>query len=338
MSAQHQQPNKNLIQHQKSANHPVRFFLNVFFLLLGLVGFIVSCQSDSSKDTSDASKQNTVTIPKVTIQPEESVPNPPSVSQSIKATPETSSTSKKSPVSVPSPPHRGNSQQNNTSNTSSKPSPGKPTETFPITQANPNNIDQKDQEFPIAVSPPEKSTSQESNNKYNKYAEYSSKPKGQKIYQNKQLGFSFKYPKGYVVGKNPSSPNAKPGISQQKLDMWTNEDFQAIKAGKFQGTELPASVSISVEKNPKRLNAEQWFKENADEFGSTANQTTRLVAGQKALAFSTADLYESENIVLPTKDSSNIIIISLAQSQNNLDREYKQAFEQVISSFNLRNR
>lgn len=165
-----------------------------------------------------------------------------------------------------------------------------------------------------------------------------SKVKIPQTYQSQQLGFTFKYPKGYVVNKARYNPRVEPGSVQQRIDVWSNIDYQAIKAGKFQGSELPANVSISVEENPKRLNASQWLEENNDEFGTTQNQEKQLIAGQKAIIFHSSGLYETQNIVLPTRDGENVIVISHSQNQSHPDRDYEKLFEQVVSSFELRER
>ena len=182
------------------------------------------------------------------------------------------------------------------------------------------------------------SITKEQTNKEEKLIKAISKVKTPQIYQSQQLGFSFKYPKGYVVNKAHQDPRLEPGSIQQRIDVWSSIDYQAIKAGKFQGSELPANVSISVEENPKRLNASQWLKENNDEFGTTQNQTKQLIAGQKAVVFRSSGLYEAQNIVLPSKDGNEVIVISHAQNQNHSDRDYEKVFEQVVSSFELQKR
>ena len=188
----------------------------------------------------------------------------------------------------------------------------------------------------VNSSSPKNSTSKGQANKNEKLAKAISKVKPPQIYQNQQLGFSFKYPKGYVLNKAQHKPRVKSRLAQQRIDVWSNADYQAIKAGKFQGSELPANVSISVEENPKRLSARKWLKENNDEFGSTENQSKQKVAGQKAVVFRSSGLYETQNIVLPSKDGKKLILISHSQGQNDSDKDYEEVFEQVVSSFELR--
>lgn len=177
---------------------------------------------------------------------------------------------------------------------------------------------------------------EEETNKGRKLIKAISKVKTPQIYQSQQLGFRFRYPKGYVINKAQNNPKIDPDSVQQRIDLWSNKDHEAIQAGKFQGTELPANVSISVEKNPKRLTASQWLEENNDEFGKTKSQRKQVIAGQKAVAFSSSGLYETQNIVLPSKDGENVIVISHhSYNQEPSDKDYKKLFEEIVSSFEL---
>lgn len=165
-----------------------------------------------------------------------------------------------------------------------------------------------------------------------------SKVKTPQIYQSKQLGFRFKYPKGYVLNKSQRNPGIEPSPVQERIDVWSDADYQAIQAGKYQGTELPANVSITVEENPKNLSASQWLKENDHAFTTTQNQSKEVIAGQKAVIFRSSGLYDSQNIVLASKDRKKVIVISHSENQNDSDKDYEQVFEQVVSSFELRGR
>lgn len=165
-----------------------------------------------------------------------------------------------------------------------------------------------------------------------------SKVKTPQIYQSKKLGFRFKYPKGYVLNKSQQNPDIETSPVQQRIDVWSNDDFQAIKAGQYQGTELPANVSITVEENPKNLSASEWLKENDHAFTTTQNQSKEVIAGQKAVVFRSSGLYETRNIVLASKDRKKVIVISHSENQNDSDKDYEQVFEQVVSSFELRAR
>ncbi|MDJ0698096.1 hypothetical protein [Mastigocoleus sp. MO_188.B34] len=201
------------------------------------------------------------------------------------------------------------------------------------------------------ISPEENSTTQKQTNKQEtdkqetkkqetkkqeKLIKAISKVKTPQIFSSQKLGFSFKYPKGYVVNKGQNNPSIEPGTVQQRIDVWSKIDYQAIKSGKFQGSELPANVSISVEENPKRLTASEWLQENKDEFGTTQNQVKQFIAGQEAVIFHSSGLYEAQNIVLPNKGGNKVIVISHSQNHNYSNRDYEKVFEQVVSSFELR--
>ena len=179
-------------------------------------------------------------------------------------------------------------------------------------------------------------TDKQETKKQEKLIKAISKVKTPQTFSSQKLGFSFKYPKGYVVNKGQNNPSIEPGTVQERIDVWSKIDYQAIKSGKFQGFELPANVSISIEENPKRLNASEWLKENKDEFGTTQNQVKQFIAGQEAVIFHSSGLYEAHNIVLPNQDGNKVIVISHSQSHNYSNRDYEKVFEQVVSSFELR--
>lgn len=179
-------------------------------------------------------------------------------------------------------------------------------------------------------------TDKQETKKQEKLIKAISKVKTPQIFSSQKLGFSFKYPRGYVVNKGQNNPSIEPGTVQERIDVWSRIDYQAIKSGKFQGSELPANVSISIEENPKRLNASEWLKENKDEFGTTQNQVKHFIAGQEAVIFHSSGLYEAHNIVLPNQDGNKVIVISHSQNHNYSNRDYEKVFEQVVSSFALR--
>ncbi|MFW5664180.1 MAG: hypothetical protein ACOC2Z_01305, partial [Coleofasciculus sp.] len=58
------------------------------------------------------------------------------------------------------------------------------------------------------------------------------------------------------------------------------------------------------------------------------------VANQDAIAFESTGLYEFENIVLPSRDGQDIIVISLAKGSGN-EAAYRQAFERIRGTLQL---
>ena len=147
------------------------------------------------------------------------------------------------------------------------------------------------------------------------------KTKGTNIYQNQQLGIKFEYPPGYTV-------DAPKG--QKLVTVWRTQDYQAIKAGKFDNSAPPGYLNISVEPNPQKLPPEEWVKGNS-EFLSPENFANKAIAGKQAVAFRSSGLFDFEHLVIPTESGNGMIVISMAEG----DQKYQKVLEKVTSSLQL---
>ncbi|MDY6896470.1 MAG: hypothetical protein SWZ49_00090 [Cyanobacteriota bacterium] len=147
------------------------------------------------------------------------------------------------------------------------------------------------------------------------------------VYRSRRLGVNFKYPKGFVIKEPQDTSN-----SSKVLELWSLKDYQAIESGKYKNTFSPGNMSISVENNPQGLSLVQWVTNN-DELGDIIPESydTHIVAGQEAMSFRTDGLYNFQNLVLPSSDRKQVILISFAQG----DRSYQQVFEQVVSTLQV---
>jgi len=147
------------------------------------------------------------------------------------------------------------------------------------------------------------------------------------VYRSRRLGVNFKYPKGFVIKEPQETSN-----SSKVLELWSLKDYQAVESGKYKNTFSPGNMSISVENNPQGLSLVQWVTNN-DELGDIIPESydTHIVAGQEAMSFRTDGLYNFQNIVLPNSNGKKVILISFAQG----DRNYKQVFEQVVSTLQV---
>ncbi len=147
------------------------------------------------------------------------------------------------------------------------------------------------------------------------------------MYRSRRLGVNFKYPKGFVIKEPQDASN-----SSRVLELWSLKDYQAIESGKFKNTFSPGNMSISVENNPQGLSLVQWVTNN-DELGDIIPESydTHIVAGKEAMSFRTDGLYSFQNLVLPSSDDKQIILISFAQGDNS----YQQVFEQVVSTLQV---
>ncbi|MEQ9669021.1 hypothetical protein [Coleofasciculus sp. G2-EDA-02] len=161
----------------------------------------------------------------------------------------------------------------------------------------------------------------------------SSSKDSQNTYKNESLGISFEYPEGFVVDDTNEQSDTESEVRRGSVEVWTQADYQAIQ-NDFEGTELPANVSLWVYRNPDRLSLQEWVKSRSDYFVSPENYKEQQVANQDAIAFESTGLYESENLVLSSLDGQDIIVISLAKGSGN-EAVYQQAFEQIRGTLQL---
>ncbi|HEY9636176.1 MAG TPA: hypothetical protein V6D14_22410 [Coleofasciculaceae cyanobacterium] len=153
----------------------------------------------------------------------------------------------------------------------------------------------------------------------------------QTIYQSARSGFRFQYPADYVT-ESREVPGSS-GSSIEAIDIWTQRDYEGIKARPSQNPELPPNVSVEAYQNPRRRSLKDWVAQN-NRFVSPKNFKSLTVAGQEAIAFDSTGLYEYENVVIPSPNGSTAIVISLAKigvPEN--DKAYQPAFEQILSTF-----
>ncbi|MEO1375792.1 MAG: hypothetical protein AAFW70_16050 [Cyanobacteria bacterium J06635_10] len=148
------------------------------------------------------------------------------------------------------------------------------------------------------------------------------------VYRSRGLGVNFQYPKGFVI----KEPQETSGSSQKVVELWSVKDYKAIAEGRFQNTFSPGNMSISLENNPQGLSLVQWITNN-DELGDIIPESydTKIVAGKEAVSFRTDGLYRFQNVVLPSSDGKNVILISFAEG----DRNYKKVFDKVVSSLQV---
>jgi hypothetical protein len=116
--------------------------------------------------------------------------------------------------------------------------------------------------------------------------------------------------------------------------VWTQADYEAIQTNDFEGTELSANVSLSVYRNRDRLSLQDWVESRSDYFVSPQNYKQQQVANQDAIAFQSTGLYEFDNIVLPSGNGQDMIVISLAKGSGN-EAAYQQAFERIQGTLQL---
>ena len=153
----------------------------------------------------------------------------------------------------------------------------------------------------------------------------------QNRYQSDRFGFRFEYPIGYVNDAK-TLPKGNPA---EAIEIWTQATYDAIKSGK--PSELPPNVSVTAEQNPQKLALRTWVAKS-NRFPSPNNFREVTIAGQKALAFQSTGLYESENVVVPIPNRAAVIVISLDKDGlPDTDKTYRSAFQQIISTLQFIN-
>jgi hypothetical protein len=149
-------------------------------------------------------------------------------------------------------------------------------------------------------------------------------------YTSNRFGFQFDYPVDFVVESRSASENGS-DRPIESIDIWTQRDYDAIQS-EVPPTELPPNISVAVQQNPQRLPLRDWVMQN-NWFVSPDRFTSLTIAGQRAIAFHSTGLYESENVLLSIPNSSDVIVFSLDTTGiPESDAVYRPAFEQILAS------
>ncbi|MFQ3615847.1 MAG: hypothetical protein SNJ57_10915 [Cyanobacteriota bacterium] len=152
------------------------------------------------------------------------------------------------------------------------------------------------------------------------------------VYRSDRFGFQFAYPADQFVAKGETEfpPEV---VAREAVQIWTLEHDRAIQAGEYEGgTEYPANVSVTVQPNPDSLSARDWIAQS-DWFTNVSNLQDRTVAGQPAIAFRASGLYDMEQVLVPTPDGKNWVLITLNQvGTGESDAQYRQAYERAIAT------
>ncbi|GAB4477327.1 MAG: hypothetical protein OHK0037_39250 [Elainellaceae cyanobacterium] len=152
------------------------------------------------------------------------------------------------------------------------------------------------------------------------------------VYRSDRFGFQFAYPADQFVahGETKFPPEV---VAREAVQIWTLEHDRAIQAGEYEGgTEYPANVSVTVQPNPDGLSATDWIAQS-DWFTGVRDIQDATVAGQQAIAFRSSGLYDMEQVLVPTPDGKNWVLITLNQvGTGESDAQYRQAYELAIAT------
>jgi hypothetical protein len=154
------------------------------------------------------------------------------------------------------------------------------------------------------------------------------------VYESDRLGFSFTVPNGFTLDNSLESAEIEAEYDfRGQIELWSNADYEDIQAGAYEGgTEYPPNVSITVYNNPEQLSPQDWV-EGSNRFLRLGEYSMVTVAGQEAIGFDSDGLYRNENVVFSNPNSGDIVVISHAEGGEG----YEQAFQQIISTFELVN-
>lgn len=128
-------------------------------------------------------------------------------------------------------------------------------------------------------------------------------------YSNSDIGIKFDYktgPSGYVIEEsNPADP--KSGLFKSIVLIQSND---AERAKPVEG-EGPATITIQIFKNSKKLQSLNWANENTQYSNinlKTGNVSETVVGGANAIRYMADGLYASENFVVT--HGGNVYMIS----------------------------
>lgn len=162
---------------------------------------------------------------------------------------------------------------------------------------------------------------------------------GQLIYTS-VYGFSFTYPEGYTVlsftdpegsvvdaSRDRQSPQANDAL-QGRLELWQQEDYEALQQHGFAGSEPPPNISIQVYRNLEQRPLKDWKGDLSQE-----DDRAITIAGQPAIAYSSTGLYESDNILLSSPDGE--LVIRLSAGYLEADSPIRQDLQAIANSFSF---
>lgn len=161
----------------------------------------------------------------------------------------------------------------------------------------------------------------------------------QAIYRSDRFNFQFSYSAKDFVVDTPSIPANEQNSTLANIEIWTQEDGQAIRSGKYEGgTEYPPNVRVTVFGNPQNLPLGKWVQQK-NNFAAPGEFKNATIAGQNAIAFQSEGLYANKHIAFNSPDDSQIIVVTFSDVNNvGNDSIYQRAFQDVVNSFTFVNK
>ncbi|MEP0859378.1 GUN4 domain-containing protein [Trichocoleus sp. DQ-U1] len=142
------------------------------------------------------------------------------------------------------------------------------------------------------------------------------------FYLSDRFGFRFVSPRGYVITPTETTQSTKPSPPLEVLEVWQQKDF----LNRENLPETPPIVSITIYDNSKRLPLTSWKGEL-----SQNDDRPLTVAGQKAIAYTSTGLYESDNVLFSSPDGRYVFRLQGAYLQKN--DSIRQVYQDTVKSF-----
>lgn len=154
-----------------------------------------------------------------------------------------------------------------------------------------------------------------------------------KIYQGRELNFSFTYPSNYVLVEN------RDNNSSLDITLWGDKDYRDIQSGVYDRSELPLrSISISVYPNSNNRSPLEWARNNNNisNFSSTFRKGEHKninLAGQTAISYTWCGLGCGDNIIFTSKDNKYIFLLDVVYGDESGLYLVREDFKYIISTF-----
>ncbi len=140
------------------------------------------------------------------------------------------------------------------------------------------------------------------------------------FYTSNRFGFRLVWPSGYTIV--PAERLSSQPTPLEVVEIWNQADY----LNPTELTEKPPIISISVYDNPQRLPLAKWKGEL-----SRNDDRPIAVAGQRAIAYTSTGLYESDNVLFSSPDGRQVFRVQVGYL-NKSDR-IRQTFQEVVNSF-----
>ncbi|MBD2179635.1 GUN4 domain-containing protein [Planktothrix sp. FACHB-1355] len=140
------------------------------------------------------------------------------------------------------------------------------------------------------------------------------------FYTSNRFGFRFVSPSGYTIV--PAQKLSGQPTTVQVLEIWNQADY--LNSNNL--PESPPIISITIYNNSQKLPLARWK-------GQLSRNDDRplTIAGQRAIAYTSTGLYESDNVLFSSPDNRYVFRLLVAYI-NKSDR-IRQVFQQVVNSF-----